>query len=368
MADQKKLTFWEQVRVWVRNMNLRISAKEKVAFARHLSIMAKAGLPMIKSLEMLKNQTRSRPLKKILEKVTADVNQGQFLSKSLEQFQSIFGDLFINIIRVGETAGILSENLNFLADELKKKRELQQKVIGALIYPIIILVATFGITLLLTVFIFPTIIPVFSSLNIDLPLTTRILIGTSNILTEHGPVFVLALVVFFVILFPVLRIRAVNYYWNKLLLRTPLLGGMMRNVNLSNFARTLGLTLKSEIKIVEALQVTAQSLSNPVYKKELFIIADEVQKGGGIFEYIKARAHLFPPMLAQMVSVGENTGNLSETLLYMSDFYENELTNTVKNMTNTLEPLLMVTMGIIVAFVAISIISPIYQVSQTISQ
>ena len=165
---------------------LRVSIDDQVLLARHLAVMAKAGLPLLESVKMLQQETKSPSLAKILNQVVADVSNGQFLSGSLEKFKGIFGNLFINLIRVGESAGILAENLNYLADELKKKRELKKKVTGALIYPAVIFAATFGITLLLTVFIFPKILPIFKSLNVELPLSTRILIWLSNELTDYG--------------------------------------------------------------------------------------------------------------------------------------------------------------------------------------
>ncbi len=350
---------------WFKNLLLRVSAQEQLIFIKNLSIMVKAGLPVLESLKMIQKEAKSRSLKKILLQVIDDVSNGQFLSASLDKFRGVFGDLFINLIHVGETSGILSENLNYLAEELQKKNELRKKIIGALIYPSVILVATFGITGMLTIFIFPKILPVFKTLNVTLPLTTRILIGFSNILTEQGPIAALSILIFVTALWLTLKIRKVRFWSHAFLLRLPILGRMMRDVNLANFTRTLGLTLKSGVKIVEAVSITAQTLSNLIYKQELLNIAEQIKKGQTISEYLYPHPHLFPSTLSQMVTVGENTGNLSETLLYLSEFYEAELNDLTKNLSNVLEPMLMVVMGVIVGFVAISIITPIYEVSSS---
>ena len=345
---------------------LRITIDEQILFARHLAVMAKAGLQLIESLKLIRKETKSRSMAKILDQLIMDVNNGQFLSASLERFQNIFGRLFINIIRVGESAGILSENLNYLADELRKKRELKSKVVGALIYPAVIFCATFGITGLLLVFIFPKILPVFSSLNIVLPASTRALIWISNALTNYGLAIGAGAAALVVVLVLLLRIQKIKYFFHAVILKIPIFGKIFRNVNLANFCRTLGLTLKSGIKVVEAITITAQSLSNLVYQKTLLDMADEVRRGGAIAPYLVKKHHLFPIIVSQMVSVGETAGNLSETLLYLADFYEGEVNEATKNLSTVLEPFLMVMMGVMVGFMALSIITPIYEVSQNV--
>ncbi len=347
---------------------LRVPIDDKILFARHLAVMAKAGLPLLEGLHLLQKESRSRSLLKILEQVIEDVSNGQFLSASLEKFSKVFGSLFINIVRVGESAGILSENLNYLADELKKKRDLKKKVIGALIYPAVIFFATFGITGLLTVFIFPKILPIFSSLKIDLPASTRALIWLSNTLTNYGPWIVLGLIAFAILLAFLMRVWKVKYGLHAIVLKLPIFGRIFRDVSLTNACRTLGLTLKSGIKVVEAINITGDSVANLVYRKYLLALADEVRRGEAIAPYLAKRRHLFPVIVSQMVSVGETAGNLSETLLYLAEFYEGEVDEKTKNLSTVLEPMLMVIMGVVVGFVAISIITPIYEVSQNIGQ
>lgn len=341
--------------------------QEKIIFAKHLAIMIKAGMPLLDSINMLRKQAKGA-LAKILEDVAKDVSNGQFLSKSLEKYESVFGNLFVQLIKVGETGGILSENLIYLAEELKKKAELKRKVIGALVYPAIILLATLGVSGFLTIYIFPKIIPIFSSLKTTLPATTKILIAVSNLLTQHGLAIFLVFVGLVIALWLVLKVRQVKFYYHRFLLVLPIVGKIVRDINMANFARTLGLLLKSGVQIVEAINITSETLSNLVYQKELATASSSIQKGEQVSKYLMTKTNLFPLMFSNMMAVGETTGNLSETLLYLSEFYESEVDELTKNLSNVLEPLLMVTMGIVVGFVAISIITPIYGVTQTLGR
>jgi len=345
-----------------------VSLQEKILFTRHLSIMVKAGMSILTALQMLQKQTKSHKLAYILERVAKDVDNGQFLAASLAKFENTFGNLFINIIRVGEVSGNLSENLAYLSEELKKKGELRRKVIGALIYPMVILGATLGITGMLTIFIFPKILPIFASLNVDLPPTTKFLILVSNFMTQRGWLVLSIFLALSAGIFFLLRIKKVKFITHRLVIYIPVLGKMAQDVNMANFSRTLGMLLKSGVKIVEATNITADTLGNLVYQKELREVATSIQRGETISKQLGKNPRLFPAMSSNMIAVGESTGNLSDTLIYLSSFYESEVDETTKNLTNVLEPLLMVVMGLLVGFVAISIITPIYQVTQNIGR
>ncbi len=328
--------------------------------------MIKAGMSILDSLKLLRKQARSRSMKKILDHLTDEISNGQFLSTALENFRSVFGDFAVNIIRVGEASGILYENLNYLTEELTKKKELKRKILGALIYPMVIVAATFGITGLLTIYIFPKILPIFKSLNVVLPISTRILIAVSDFLIHYGGFVALGFLGMVILIWLILRIKAVRFLNDRIILMVPLIGNMSQNYNMANFCRTLGLLLKSDIKVVEAISITADTLTNLVYKKELKNISVDIARGEEISKHLEQKTRLFPSMLSQMVAIGENTGNLSETFLYLSEFYEKEVDETVKNLSNVLEPVMMVLMGAIVGFIAISIITPIYEITQNL--
>jgi len=356
---------------WYDDLNslfFRMSLKDKMLFARHMDMMTRSGMQVLEALEILKKQTTSAPFIRVLDTLIQDVRNGHYLSVGMERYKQVFGEFFINLVRVGETSGTLSENFRYLAVELGKKSELQKKIRGALAYPLIILFATLGITGIMSFFIFPKILPVLLSLNVELPITTRIFIAVSQFLFSYGiwvfAVFAVLLIGFLMLL----RIRSFRYKWHTLILAMPLLGRLASEVNIINLARTLDLLLKGGVKIVQALEITSDTLGNLVYRDEVRRIAQAVQRGDPMSKLMVQNSELFPPTFAQMAAVGENTGKLNETLVFLAEFYEGELDSTTKSLSNILEPMLLLVMGGVVVFVALSIITPIYKISQTLGR
>lgn len=348
---------------------VRFSVKEQTLFAKRLSFLIKAGVPVLECLHMIRRQTKSRGKAQVFDKVIHDVSNGQFLATSLGKHGRLFGDFTVNLIRVGEQSGILSQNLNYLADELTKKHALQRKVRGALVYPLFITIATLGVTSLLTVFIFPKIMPIFASLNVTLPLTTRILLAVSTYLQNFG-LLTIALFAIFVLILAILRryFYAVQYWGDRLLLAMPLAGMIARTYNLANFCRTLGLLIKSGIHLTEALHITSETTKNLVFREAYAKIAKNVIKGEPMSRSLEKNAKLFPDMLTHMIHIGETTGNLPQTLLYLSELYEAEVDEQTKNLSNSIEPILMMTMGILVGLIAVSVITPIYEITKTLQR
>jgi type IV pilus assembly protein PilC len=333
-------------------------------FARNLEVMIRSGMQMLQGLEILKQQTKSRAFIKILDSLVDDIKNGHFLASGLERYRNVFGDFFINLIRVGEASGTLSENLKYLYEELKKKDELQKKIKGAIAYPAVIFMATVGITSIMIFVIFPRILPVLNSLNVELPIITRIFIAISEFMINYGHWAGLGFVGLIIVFWLILKLPKVRFAWHQTLLKTPVVNDMIISVNIISFSRTVGLLLKSGIKIVEALEITAGTLGNMVYKSEIFKVAEGVRKGDPMSKYFMENKKLFPPIFSQMVTVGENTGKLDESILFLADYYESELDEATKSFSNVLEPILLLTMGLIVAFVALAIITPIYKITQ----
>ncbi len=326
-------------------------------------------MPILDSLTMLKKQqTKSKPFSKILDQMITDIDSGQFLSTSLDRFRQIFGNLFINVIRVGEASGTLPENLNYIVEELQKGQSLNRKIKGAMVYPIIILIAVFVIVGILIFVVFPKILPLFKSLKVKLPLATRVLLFGYTFISENWLLIIFGIFVIFIGFWLMLKNKKIKFYLDYFLLKLPFIGSITTNINMANFTRTLSLLLKSGVKIVDSLETTANTLSNSVYQEELKKVATEISGGGQISQYLLKRPRLFPIMLSQMIEVGENTGNLSQTLLYLNNFYETEVDEITKNLSTTLEPILLIIMGVIVGFVAIAIITPIYSITQSVSR
>ena len=345
----------------------KFSIKNQTFFAKRLSFLIKAGVPMLESIHVIKEQTKSKIEVKVFERIIADVSNGQTLSGSLSRFKKVFGNFAINIIKAGENSGTLMDNLNYLADELKKKELLHKKIRSAMLYPIIVTIATFGIISFLTAYIFPKIIPLFQSLNAKLPLSTRAIIYLTDLIRNDGLWILLGLIIVIVgIVVMIKNVQKVRFAYDGLILRIPIFGPMVLNYNLTNTTRTLGLLLKSGISLTEALVITTDTTENVRYKDAFSNISAGIMKGKTLSELINKYRAVFPLMLVHMISIGEKSGNLSNTLIYLSEYYENEFDEQTKNLSSTIEPVLMIIMGVMVGFVAISVITPIYEITNSI--
>jgi type IV pilus assembly protein PilC len=345
-------------------LGFRFNLRDQALFARRLSLLVRAGVPILESLQILKKQSRSRSVSRMFDHIIRDVANGRDLSRSLGRFRKVFGEFALNIIKVGETSGTLPENLIYLGTEIDKERELKRKVVGAMIYPILIVIMTFAVTALLTVFLFPKLLPIFQSLKVDLPWTTRLLLWISNFLIHYGFYLLIGIVVAIIGYFLLLRLKPVRLFMHRVLIRLPLMGSFFQDYQLTSICRTLGLLLKGSMTVLEAVRITGDTTSNLAYQEELKGIHRIVAKGGTISTHMEKRPKLFPPLVSQMIAIGEKTGNLAETFVYVAEIYEQDLDEKTKRLQTVIEPLLMIFMGLIVGFVAVSIITPIYDITQ----
>lgn len=346
----------------------KLPMKEQIFFVKRLSFLIKAGIPLLESLYLVREQTKSGFFKKILDDVIYDVSNGQYLSKSLSKHRNAFGDFTLNIISFGESTGILSENLEYLAEELRKKDSLRKKVIGAFIYPAVVVVATIAITAFLMLYLFPKITPIFQSMGVALPLSTRIVMAISIFAKNYGFfVFLLFILIFIGVTILIKRSERAHYVFDHIALKIPLLKQILKQYNLSNSTRTIGLLLKSGISISEAIPMTAKTTTNLVYRKEFERVSETISRGERMSSYLKNKQWLFPDTMTQIVYVGEKSGNLSSSLIYLSEMFEAEVEDFTKNLSNMIEPFLMIFMGLLVGFIAISIITPIYSITQHLS-
>jgi type II secretory pathway component PulF len=332
---------------------------------KRLSFLIKAGIPARESLVMIREQTERKGYASILDSVIANISNGQNLSRSLAKFPSTFGDFAVNIIGFGEQSGILSENLEYVADELEKKHALKKKIISASIYPIIVTLSTIGITAFLIIYLFPKILPIFKSISADLPFSTRIVITVSGFMINYGLLCIGVLIFLAITLLATVKKNGkTHFYFGKFILKMPILKKIIKDYNLANFTRTLGLLLKSGMSLSEALPISARITSNLAYKKEFQALAIVVDEGGKISTQLSKNRQLFPNIATQIIAVGEQSGNLSNSLIYLSTMYEAELDDVTKNLSSLVEPVLMIIMGLLVGFIAISIITPIYGITQ----
>lgn len=329
--------------------------------------MLKSGIPIAEVIDTLTIQAKSGAFKKILGQVTQDVSRGQSLEKSLSKYPAVFNKFYVSLIQVGEESGTLEDSLLYLVEQMEKEHELREKVRSAMLYPSIVLMATGGIGLGLAFFILPQIIGLFESLNVELPFTTIILIAFAKFLRDWGLIALPGALALFVGFLFLLKSRWVKPSWHAFLLRVPTLGTLIQNISLATLARNLGIMLKSGLTITSALETSAEVEENMVYKRDLVKISEAVRKGKSIETALtEGKFKEFPLFMVRMVGVGEKSGNLEENLAYLGDYFEDEVDTTTRNLATILEPVLLIGIGAVVAFVALSIISPIYSITGSI--
>ncbi|HWY79473.1 MAG TPA: type II secretion system F family protein [Candidatus Sulfotelmatobacter sp.] len=342
---------------------------EKVLFTKHLAIMIKSGIPIGEAIDIIKQQTKNFTFQKILTQVSADITNGQSLEKALEKHPKAFDSFYINLIRIGEESGNLEKNLEYLAVQLKKNYEFKKKVRGALLYPEIVLLITFIAGGAISVFVLPKLIDLFSQLNVKLPLSTQILLFIATVMKQYGYFIIAGFIGLFIGLRAAIKTPKINLIWTRLLLSLPVLGVFLQDVELGYFSRNVGIMLKSGLTITTALFAQHRATTNVVFKAYIKKIAEDVEKGKTISDVLQKNNFPYvPSLLIKMIGVGEKTGNLDESLIYLGDFFEEEIDEYSKNLATILEPVILIFVGLAVAFVAFAIISPIYQLTNGIHQ
>lgn len=343
-----------------------VPLKEKMTFTRNLSVMVSSGLTVSRAVHNLSLQTKNTTFKKILESVNDDLQSGKTLSEGLGKYPSVFNELYVNMVYVGEVSGNLEEVLDILAIQLEKENDLLSKVRGALIYPAVIVVAMIGIGILMLVYILPKITGVFKDMNVDLPATTQVIMAISDFIRNHS--FITIGISAFVIIgtrifagtIPGKRVFGFIY------VRLPIIGNIVVKVNCARFARIYSSLLKSGVSVVNALTIISKTLSNLYYKDALAEAIAEVQKGVELSKIIGKYPRLFPLLVPQILEVGEETGKTEVVLQRLAEFYEEEVSQITKNMSSIIEPILMLLIGGGVGFFAVAMLQPMYSVLENI--
>ncbi len=361
--EELKIPFWK------RTISLGyVSGLEKIFFAKHLSMMLKSGMIITDSLQIIQEETASYKFKKILGKVLESVKSGASLTESVGRFPKVFDPLFISLIRIGEESGTLEKTLGYLSEELQKDHDLKTKVRNASIYPAIVLSAAIFVGLTLAYFILPKLAKLFEAFTIQLPLSTRVILAFAHFMDRFGIIVILIVIFLPFLLRYLLKTSFIQPRWHYLLLKSPLVGEIVKRTNLSRLTRMLGILLKSGIPINDALEIVSGTTVNKIYQRNLVKITEDIKRGTALSASLPMvpYAFAFPVLVSRMVEIGEETGKLSHNLLYLADFYEKEIDETMKNLVTILEPILLICIGLVVAFVAIAIITPIYQLTGSI--
>lgn len=346
-----------------------VSAVERLTFTKHLSIMLKSGIPLAESIEIVSRQNNNVYFRKVLHKIREEVVNGQEFDKALSFYPKFFDPFYVQLIKVGEQSGNLEKNLDYLATHLRKTHEFSQKIKSALLYPTIVLLVAFTAAIGLSIFVLPKLVDLFNSLDVELPITTRILLWFANVMNNYG-IYIFAFLGICVIAFKVtISQKFAKPLWHRFLLSLPVIGSFIQNVQLASICRNMGTLLQSSIPITRALEIQKESTQNMIFREYIDRIQKGVERGKtleSIFDHSKF--NFFPLIAVRMLGVGEKTGKLDETFSYLGDYFEDEVDSTSKNLSTILEPVILIIVGLIVAFIAVSIIGPIYQFSSSIKR
>jgi type II secretory pathway component PulF len=344
-----------------------VSLTDKILFARNLASMLEAGLPVSRALGVMERQTRNPRFKTILEGVAADVNRGSALSAALAKYEGVFPSLMISMSRAGEESGTLAESLRAVSVQLDRTSSLTKKIRSALIYPSIILFAIIGSAILMLLYVVPTLTQTFTELHVQLPLLTRVIIGASSFLVNHTFLSLVSLIALFVVVVLSLKTAPGKRFADWLMLHIPLIRGIVIEANAARTARTLSSLLSAGVDMVFALVITRDVLGNSYYQQVLAAAETSVTKGGTLSAVFNEYPDLYPPLIPEMLAVGEETGRVSEMLKETAEFYEESVDRMTRDLSTVVEPLLMILVGAGVGLLALGILEPIYSLSSSIS-
>ena len=344
----------------------RVKTQHLIVFAHNLSAMMKAGLSLSRGLTILERQTKNPSFKVTLKTLIDEISRGSTLSAGMAKFPKVFSAIFVSMVRAGEESGGLSDSLLVIGDQLEKSYLLKKKIKGAMIYPSVVIVALVIIAVLMFIYVVPTLAATFKELNTELPTSTKVIMWISDTLSNHLLVGITVVVLVVVSFVMALRTKQGKRAFEFSLFHLPVVGSLVRQSNAARTARTLSSLLSSGVDMIEAITITRDVLQNSYYKEVMVLASERVQKGIPLSSVFAENENIYPLLVGDMIEVGEETGKLSEMLLNVALFYENEVDEATKNMSTIIEPLLMVVIGASVGFFAVSMITPMYSVMSNI--
>jgi len=339
---------------------------DRILFARNLGAMLSAGLSLSRALSVIERQTKNPKLSSVVTQIASDVRRGATLHEALAKFPRLFSNLFVAMVHAGEEGGSLPEALSVVSEQMERMYILKKKIRGALIYPVIIIIVIIGIGSLMMIYVVPTLAQTFEEMHAQLPTTTRIIIAISDFLVENTLLALGGSIAFLVFIVGAVRTATGKRAADVIFLHTPLIGGMVREVNAARTARTLSSLLSSGVDVLASLEITGQVVQNSFFREVIYDAAANVGKGEPLSTAFARRGDLYPAFVGEMMAVGEETGALSEMLKRLASYYEDEVDRKTKDMSTIVEPFLMVVIGGAVGFFAVSMITPIYSLSQNI--
>lgn len=342
----------------------RVKPKDLVVLSRQLSVLISANVSLAESLKILVEQTENMKLKMIVSELADNVDEGSRLSDALSKHPKVFTEFYINVIRSGETSGKLDESLNYLADELEKDYDMMSKIKGAMIYPVFVMCGMIVVGIVMMIFVVPKLTDVITQAGGELPVSTKILIATSDFMVGYWYVLILAFFGAVVGIRTLLKMPPVRRLFDQMLLRMPIFGVLFQRIYLVRFTRSLETLLVGGVNIAQALEVSGNVVSNSVYKELIKETKKKVEDGESI-SIVFSQSRDIPKMVSQMMKIGEKTGRLDNILSKITNFYAREINNTVANLMTLMEPIIMVVMGVGVGIMVAAIILPMYNMASS---
>ncbi len=350
----------------IRLILARVSLLEKLTFIKNLAVTLKAGLPVSRALLVLTKQMSNPYFRQVISEIAHEVESGKSLSESMEKFPRIFSPIFVNMVKVGEQSGELDKNLDYLGAQISRDYNLIRRTKGALMYPAVVMVALVIIGYLMFTFVLPRLTETFKEFDAELPFLTVTIIKVVDIFSHYSLVIFLAAVLLVLFFWFWRRTASGKAVLHRLALTFPLVGPITKKLNLARFTIIFSGLLRSGMPIVEALRVVGDTMTNIYYQRALIEASDKVKIGVDLVAALERYPKLFTPMVKEMVAVGEESGTMEKVLVEVSNFYEAEIDDTVKNLSSIIEPVLVIAIGAVVGVVAVGLILPIYSIGQNI--
>ena len=340
----------------------KVTFVDIVEFTRQLAIMLNAGLTLIDCFAIIEKQITKEGMLAVLRSIQKDVLSGNTFSKALQKYPQYFPNIYIALVKSGEASGKMSEILLKLADNLEKQREFEGKIKGALTYPVVVVVGMISIMFLMVTFVIPRLLGLYKDFKIDLPLSTKILIAVSSFLAQFWPLVILAVAGAVVLINRYIKTTPGKLLMDTVMLQLPIFGKVLSISSLVDSTRTLSILVGAGVSILDTLIIIVETTGNAVYRNAFANIAKEVERGVSLGNAFN-NENIFPPILVQMVTVGEQTGNLDDTMMRVSHYFDLESETSIKTLTTLIEPLILVILGVGVGFLVISVITPIYNLT-----
>ncbi len=343
----------------------KVTLKDIVVFTRQLTTMIEAGLPLVQSLDILAKQNDNKTFKQMLEDIKVSVESGNTLSKAMEKHPKVFDELFVNMVNAAEVSGNLDVIFVRLAVFMEKAMALKRKIKGALFYPISVMVVAAIVVAILLIKVVPTFASMFEGSGQALPMPTQIVVNISDFLRHYIIHIVAGIFATIFILKRIYGLKWGRYFFDKLFLKLPVFGPLIRKAAVAKFTRTLGTMLQSGVSILEALDIVAKTSGNVIIEQSVYKARDSIKEGRNIADPLE-ETKVFPPMVVQMIAIGESTGALDAMLFKIADFYDEEVDQAVENLTSLMEPLIMAFLGTVVGGLIVAMYLPIFKIGETI--